>query len=150
MNFTVRGAKTTDLDDLVSFTMAEAHEAEGLEADEETIRRGVKAGLEDSSISRYWILESEEGKVGGSTSVIREWSDWNAAYYWWIQSMYIKPELRGHGLMRELVVAIEDAARADGALELRLYVHKDNGRAIQAYRREGFFDLPHAMMTKKL
>ena len=149
-NFRVRRAESSDLDTLVSFTLAEAKEAEGLVKDRETIRRGVKTGLADSSISRYWILESEEGELIGSASAIREWSDWNAAFYWWIQSMYIKPELRGRGLMRELIQAIGDAARAEGALELRLYVHKDNVRAIHAYLREGFSEVPHSVMARKL
>jgi hypothetical protein len=32
------------------------------------------------------------------------------------------------------------------ALELRLYVHGDNGHAIRAYERCGFTETPYAMM----
>lgn len=32
--------------------------------------------------------------------VTKEWSDWNNCSYWWIQSVYVKPEYRGQGAFK--------------------------------------------------
>jgi GNAT superfamily N-acetyltransferase len=150
MTFTVRKAKVADLETLVSFAVSEADEAEGVRKSDELVRAGVKAGLEDNSVATYWVLEDENSIVVGNVSVVKEWSNWNAAYYWWIQSMYIRPEFRGMGLMRKLLSAVKDAARQEGALEIRLCVHKTNKRAIKAYRREGFSDSDYQIMTMRI
>jgi len=149
MTFSVRAATIKDLDTLVSFTLAEAVEAEGIEISAETVSRGISAGLQDPALARYWVLEDHENAVVGSISVVREWSDWHAGYYWWIQSMFIKPGYRGQGLMRQLVAAVAETAAAEAALELRLYVHEENERAIRAYRRADFADSPYRIMTRK-
>lgn len=149
MTFSVRPATNTDLDTLVSFTLAEAVEAEGIEISAETVSRGISAGLQEPALARYWVLENREGAVVGSISVVREWSDWHAGYYWWIQSMFIKPGYRGQGLMRQLITTVAEAAAAEAALELRLYVHEENKRAIRAYQRADFADSPYRIMTRK-
>jgi ribosomal protein S18 acetylase RimI-like enzyme len=143
---TIRTATPADLDVLVTFILAEAAEAEGAAKAPETVRTGISAGLNDAALARYWVLENETGEVIGSISVVREWSDWHAGFYWWIQSLFIAPEYRGQRLLPRLLDAVQAAARAENALEVRLYVHRDNARAIQAYRKTGFNDLPYKIM----
>ena len=150
MNYVVRKAQDKDLDSLVSFTVAEAREAEGAEKDPSIVRRGVEAGLSNRAIAMYWVVESDQGEIVASTSVVREWSDWNARDYWWIQSMYVLPSHRGQGLVEMLIGAVSAEARASGAADLRLYVHTRNKKAIVAYRRCGFGDAPYAIMSKHL
>ena len=148
--FQVRPATLDNLDTLVSFTLAEALEAEGLDLVPETVRRGVRAGLEDPNVSRYWLLESPAGGQVGAISIVREWSDWQAAYYWWIQSLYLEPGFRGRDLLATLLETVGREARREGALDLRLYVHRTNERAIRAYRRAGFTQLPYDIMALSL
>ena len=150
MKYTVRRAEARDIDDLVAFTMAEAIEAEGVEKDSAVIRKGVEAGLSDGFLAKYWVVESGEAGVVASTSVVREWSDWNAQYYWWIQSMYVKPDYRGRGIVEALIETVGAEARIADAAELRLYVHRKNGRAVSAYRRSGFSDTSYKIMSKSL
>lgn len=145
--FKVRPATIDDLDTLVYFTLAEAREAEGLELVPETVRRGVRAGLEDPAVSRYWLLESEADGPVGAISIVTEWSDWQAAYYWWIQSLYLEPGFRGRDLLAPLLKTVGREARREGALDLRLHVHQANERAIRAYRRAGFSQMPYDIMT---
>jgi GNAT superfamily N-acetyltransferase len=148
--FQVRPATLDNLDTLVSFTLAEALEAEGLDLVPETVRRGVRAGLEDPTVSRYWLLESPADGPVGAISIVREWSDWQAAYYWWIQSLYLEPGFRGRDLLATLLETVGREARREGALDLRLYVHRTNERAIRAYRRAGFTQLPYDIMALSL
>ena len=150
MAFDIRRAKTADLESLVSFAVAEAKEAEGIKKNLDRVRQGVTTALQDDAIAMYWILEKSDSGVIGSVSIVKEWSDWNSGYYWWIQGMYILPEFRGKGLMERLIQALKDAARQEGALELRLYVHKNNAQAVIAYQKAGFFDSEYRIMTMSL
>jgi GNAT superfamily N-acetyltransferase len=150
MPFVVRSARMGDLETLVSCTLAEAVEAEDRAQPAETVRAGIRAGLEDPGVSTYWVLESEGGDVVGSASIVREWSDWHAANYWWVQSMFVQPGWRGKGLSALLLDEIVRQADAAGAIEVRLYVQQDNERAIAAYRRYGFEDAPYLVMRKSL
>lgn len=150
MKWTVRTAQPDDLETLVAFTLAEAVDAENRSLDPDTARRGIAAGLTDPDIAMYWILEGEDGRAVGNISVVREWSNWRAGYYWWIQSVYIRPEDRGQGLMRHLVAAVVETATSQGALELRLYAYHDNAQAISAYEREGFAIIPYVIMEMTL
>jgi GNAT superfamily N-acetyltransferase len=106
--------------------------------------------MEDDSIAMYWVLEKGGSEVIGNVSVVKEWSNWNAGYYWWIQSMFLQPEYRGMGLMGRLIEAVKEAARWDNAVDLRLYVHKKNVRACKAYRKSGFLDSDYRIMTMPL
>lgn len=148
MSLSVRRATLDDLDTLVQFTIHEAVDAEGSEIGT-NVREGVLRALEDNSYATYWVLE-HTGVVVGNVSVVKEWSDWNAGYYWWIQSMFIAPDHRGKGLINRLLEAVrEEAARAK-ALELRLYVHKDNSAAVRAYAKNGFSPSDYEIMTMKV
>ena len=146
MAYRVRAADVRDLETVVSFTLAEAREAERLERDAEVVRRGVRRGLEDPSAASYWVVETDSGEVVGSVSVVREWSDWHAGHYWWIQSMFVTPPFRGQGLMPRLLGAVSAEARRHDAIELRLYVHQGNTPAIRAYERAGFSHAPYRVM----
>ena len=150
MNYVVRRAQDKDLDSLVSFTLAEAREAEGAELDPSIVRRGVEAGLSNRAIAMYWVVESGQGEIVARASALREWSDWHAQYYWWVQSMYVAPDHRGRGLVEMLMGTVSAEARNRGAADLRLYVHEQNSRAIRAYRRCGFSGLPYRIMSKHL
>jgi GNAT superfamily N-acetyltransferase len=145
MAHNVRRANIGDLEKLIEFTMAEAAEAEGISKNTDKVREGILTALNDETIASYWVLENA-GEVIGNASIVKEWSDWNAGYYWWIQSMYLAPQYRGQGLMLLLLHTIKDSARENQALELRLYVHKDNARAINAYLKSSFKDSDYRVM----
>jgi GNAT superfamily N-acetyltransferase len=150
MGCIVRRAKLTDLGKLVEFTLSEASEAEGISKNSEIAREGIRAALEDESVAIYWILQDSHNEAIGNISVVKEWSNWNAGYYWWIQSLYIKPEHRGQGYLRMLIQTVKESAIRGGALDLRLHVHKNNRRAIRAYLKSGFADSDYRIMIMKI
>ena len=121
--------------ELVEFTAPEAREAEGHPKDTKTLMNGIKSALKDRSIAMYWLLINKYNQPVGSASALKEWSDWNAGYYWWIQSMYIRPDYRGKGYMDLLLDAVKSEMKEQNGLELRLYVHENNQAAIRAYRK---------------
>lgn len=134
----IREAELRDLLFLVEFTSEEAREAENAVKIPETLKRGIEAALRDRGIASYWVMADKDDIPIGSISTVREWSDWNAGYYWWIQSMYLRPDYRGKGLMSELISYVESEMYRAGGLELRLYVHSNNVVARRAYEKSGF------------
>lgn len=148
--FAVRRADLNDLEQLTIFTAAEFREAERTPSAPESIRPGVEAALDDDRLGKYWVLVADDSILIGSVSVVKEWSDWHAGYYWWIQSMYIQPEYRGKGLIEKLLDAVKAAAHDENAIDLRLYVHRLNARAIKAYRKSGFSDAEYQIMRMRL
>ncbi|HUP64114.1 MAG TPA: GNAT family N-acetyltransferase [Thermoanaerobaculia bacterium] len=126
-----------DIETLVRFQQGLARETEDLALDAETLRAGLGALMKDPSLGHYWIAESQ-GRPIGSLMITFEWSDWRNRMIWWIQSVWVEPELRGQGVYAFLYDHIKSLATADDAVGgIRLYVDKRNQRAQDVYRRLG-------------
>ncbi|MGC4083934.1 MAG: GNAT family N-acetyltransferase [Vicinamibacterales bacterium] len=132
----VRPATLTDLDFIVQGNLAMALETEHLRLDDNILCEGVRALLEQRAPGGYWIAELD-GSVVGQLMITYEWSDWRNRIVWWIQSVYVVPSARAHGVFRRLYHHVRDAARAAGAGGLRLYVDVTNVRAQQVYTALG-------------
>lgn len=148
--YTVRKAVRADIDTLVSFTLEEAREAESLDLDMQAVTRGVRAAFDDPSLALYWVAEAPTGEVAASTSIVTEWSNFRGGTYWWVQSMFVSQEHRGGGLVDRLLNHLAAEAQAAGALDLRLYGHESNTRALRAYERCGFARAPYVIMRREM
>jgi ribosomal protein S18 acetylase RimI-like enzyme len=138
MNTTrIRAATLADLDVLVDFNAAMALETEHLKLDRARLREGVAALLDDPGKGRYRVAE-RDGEVLGALMLTREWSDWRCGDWWWIQSVYVRPQARRAGVFRALYGSVEEEARADPTVcGLRLYVERDNHAAQRTYADQG-------------
>ncbi len=148
-NITVRPPRSEEADTLAAFLIAMAHESEGMALNPETVLNGVRRVLNHPELGHYRVLEVD-GRLAGMCLVTSEWSDWHNRPYWWFQSVYIQPGLRGQGLLRCLMQAVEDEAHAAGVQELRLYVESNNDRAIGAYRKQGWHEGHYRLMQKSV
>jgi ribosomal protein S18 acetylase RimI-like enzyme len=77
-----------------------------------------------------------------------EWSDWRNADFWWIQSVYVRPEARRQGVYAALYREIEARAQAAGACGIRLYVENDNQAAMRTYTSLGMEDAHYRVMER--
>jgi ribosomal protein S18 acetylase RimI-like enzyme len=150
MAYRIRLATPQDVDILVGFTLQEARDAEGVSLDPSPVRRGVTLALQDDALARYWVAEAPDGSLVASASVTTEWSNFHGAHYWWIQSLFVDAAHRGRGLVDQLLDHLAGAATAEGALDLRLYAHQANGRALRVYHRCGFTPAPYVLMRRGL
>jgi GNAT superfamily N-acetyltransferase len=136
----VRPATATDAGHLVSFNLAMAWETEHKRLDPEVLAAGVRSVFEQPARGRYWVAEAG-GVVQGGLMVTYEWSDWRNGDWWWIQSVYVRPEARGQGVFGALYRHVAALAReATGVVGLRLYVERANDRAQGVYRALGMDD----------
>lgn len=82
-------------------------------------------------------MAESAGRRAGQMMITYEWSDWRNGDFWWIQSVWVEPSFRGQGVFKALYAHVEKLAREGGAVGLRLYVEKDNERAMGTYVRCG-------------
>jgi len=114
-----------------------ALETEGRVLDEAVVSRGVAGLLANPSLGFYVVAESA-GEVVGSLMITTEWSDWRAGEFWWIQSVYVRPDSRRRGVYSRLYTFVQDMAdRAPDVCGFRLYVERENSTAQQAYKAMG-------------
>ncbi|BCV67717.1 N-acetyltransferase GCN5 [Shewanella carassii] len=145
----IRKGTPRDAEALVAFNQAMAQETEGLSLDSNTLSRGVSTLLENPAKGFYLVAEIG-GEIAGSLMVTYEWSDWRAADYFWIQSVYIKPEHRRKGIYRALYQEVKALAeRQGGAASFRLYVEQENARAQQTYQSLGMSQSHYLMYEEK-
>ena len=131
----IRFGKHDDAPVLAQFNVAMAWETEEKQLTLSTVAQGVEAVLEQPEHGFYVVAE-QNSEVIGSLLVTYEWSDWRCARFWWIQSVYVKPESRAQGVFRRLYAFLEaEAARTPGVCGFRLYVEQSNHTAQQTYAR---------------
>jgi ribosomal protein S18 acetylase RimI-like enzyme len=134
----IRKAEYDDIAVLVDFNFEMARETEGLALDRALLTKGVTGIFEQAERGFYLVAESA-GAVVGSLMITTEWSDWRNGDFWWVQSVYVRPENRQQGVFRELYRHVRETAMAtDHVCGCRLYVEKDNSTARAAYVRYGF------------
>jgi GNAT superfamily N-acetyltransferase len=132
----VRFARAEDVETIALFNEAMALETEDIRLVPATIRRGVAAVIEDASRGRYLLAERNE-EVAGCLLLTYEWSDWRNATFLWIQSVYVAPAHRRHGVFTALFRRVEEIASAPGHCGLRLYMDSGNASARKTYERLG-------------
>jgi GNAT superfamily N-acetyltransferase len=135
--FEIRAAEGSDAETIAKFNAAMARETEHLDLDPERLLNGVRALLCDPG-KGFYLVACAGGEVIGQLMITYEWSDWRNGNFWWIQSVYVRPDWRGEGVFRRLYQEVERQARQlGGCCGLRLYVELDNTRAQQVYARLG-------------
>ena len=144
----VRDATPADIDILVQFNAAMARETEALTLDPAILRAGVAAVLAEPRRGFYLIGE-QAGQIAGCLMITYEWSDWRNGDWWWLQSVYVRPEYRRDGVFRALYAEVERrAAAGTGVAGLRLYVERDNARAQHTYAALGMHETHYRMYEK--
>ncbi len=136
----IRLATREDEDALVAFNIAMADETEGKRLPQSVVSAGVR-GLFDRSEMGFYLIAEIDGDIAGCLMVTYEWSDWRNGCFWWIQSVYVKPQFRRRGVFRKLLEHVTEQARQRVEVcGLRLYVEQDNAAARQTYHSLGMHE----------
>ena len=138
-------ANIEDTETIVKLQLAMAKESEGTELDYETVREGVKAGIADDSKATYLVARNGNNEILVSLMLTTEWSDWNNCNYYWIQSVFVRPECRHQGVFKELFDFAKAIAQSEGAGALRLYVDRNNFNAQKVYQSLGMHESHYLM-----
>lgn len=149
-DITTRTATSDDVDLLARFNENMARETENKTLALETVRAGVQALLDDPTRGFYLVAVRDE-EVVGSCMITTEWSDWRNGAFWWIQSVYVRPEARRTGVYTALHRAVRRRAQAtDDVCGLRLYVERGNEAARETYEALGMMEMSYRMYEEML
>jgi GNAT superfamily N-acetyltransferase len=144
----IRRAVPGDIEHLVEFNAAMALETEAKVLAPQVLGAGVARVLAEAARGFYLVAECD-GDVAGCLMITYEWSDWRNGDWWWLQSVYVAPAFRRHGVFRALHAEVERAARATiGVVGLRLYVERENHRAHATYAALGMHEAEYAMWER--
>ena len=148
MPLVIRRATSNDSDVVVDFNRRLAEESVGTKLDAALLKAGVAQALSDPHKGLYFLAE-DAGLVIGQIMITTEWSDWRNGWFWWIQSVYVRPEARRRGVFRALFEHVAKAARQDhSVIGLRLYVDDHNHAAQETYRRLGMAKTGYWVLEK--
>ncbi len=148
MQINVRPAKLNDAETVTEFNLLLALESEGKALDRDLLAAGVAAGIADANKIRYFIAE-RDGSPGGQMAITLEWSDWRNGWFWWFQSVFVRPEARQQGVFRSLFDHVQHAAQDDpDVIGLRLYVEETNLAAQETYSRLGMSNTGYFVLEK--
>lgn len=133
----IRLAASEDAEVIAGFNVAMAMETEGKELSPEVVGRGVR-GLFENPKYGFYVVAERGGEIVGSLMITYEWSDWRNGVFWWIQSVYIRPDSRRMGVFTMLYEFLRGEARREGRVcGLRLYFERTNETAETTYRNLG-------------
>lgn len=133
----IRIATKNDIEHIVEFQLAMAHETEGITLDRNIVFKGVTAVVSDETKGKYYIAEIN-GKIVGSLLTTFEWSDWRNGTILWIQSVYVLKEFRRKGVYRNMYSHIKQQVLENDNLNgIRLYADKSNHAAHKTYETMG-------------
>ena len=137
----IRRGTVADTEVIAQYNLAMALETEDKHLEPAVIRAGVRRALEDPTRGLYYVAEvanSAHPLVVCQTMITPEWTDWYNGWNWWIQSVYVHPDHRRHGVFSLVYEQIRAAARRDPNVHgLRLYVDRDNHPALRCYQKVG-------------
>ncbi len=170
--FKIRLAERRDVPALVEFNRAMARETEGKELSPGVLTSGVENLLKAPVYGFYVVAErtpaADESETAGpsnsnapaapeivgSLMVTFEWSDWRNGLFWWIQSVYVRPDFRRRGVYRALYDFLKRHAERPGyrgyVCGFRLYVEKNNTAAQQTYERLGMRETYYKMYEEEI
>ena len=133
----VRLAVPEDIQDIVFFNKEMAWDTENKALDEQILSKGVANVINGKAEAFYLIAADSNNKAVGSLMITKEWSDWRNAFIWWIQSVYILPEYRRHGIYRRLYLKAKELGETSNCCAFRLYVETNNHVAQTTYSSLG-------------
>jgi len=133
----IRRATRRDAAALAEFNSAMAFETERKVLMPGVIGPGVR-GLLARPRSGFYLIAETGGAIAGALMITTEWSDWRNGAFWWIQSVYVRPEFRRQGIYRRMYAHVRRMAAKDRAVcGFRLYVERNNRRAQATYDAAG-------------
>lgn len=145
----IRRATLRDAPTLVAFNSAMALETERKVLLPKVIGAGVR-GLLRRPDSGFYTVAEMHGDVIAALMVTKEWSDWRNGDFWWIQSVYVRPEFRRRGVYGRLYRHVQAlAAKQRAVCGFRLYVERRNRRAQATYRASGM-ERTHYLVFEEL
>ncbi len=144
----IRIATKNDINFIIRSNQEMAMETENKSLNRHIVQAGVSAVFQQGSETRYLIAEAD-GIPVANLMITKEWSDWRNGYFWWIQSVFVKPDYRRQGVYKHLHENVKELAKNNNACGIRLYVEKDNTIAQNTYKSLGMNNTDYLLFEEE-
>src|SRR4051812_30205073 len=143
-------ARPADLELLVQLVrrLRECDPDEG-RFDEAAARDAIPALVADPSVGRIWLINDGERTVGYVVLTLCYSIEFGGRIAF-VDELFIEASHRRHGIGSQTLAFIEEKTAALGVRTLLLEVTKSNDAAKSLYRKQGFANRPHQLMTKRI
>lgn len=84
------------------------------------------------------VVETDEELIGYAT-FMKQFSTWDAAYYVYMDCLYLKESARGMGIGKELMDQVVEYAEKEFCKQVQWHTPTFNTRAIKFYRNYGAY-----------
>ena len=144
----IRIATRADAEAMVEFNQAMALETEGKHLNEDVLKKGVSAVFDDPQ-KGFYVVADDGGRIVGGLMITYEWSDWRNGWFWYVQSVYVRPEARGKRVYSQLYEFVKErATEKANVCGFRLYVEKENEHAQRVYKKLGMEETYYLMFEE--
>jgi hypothetical protein len=125
---------------LKKMTFSVAFESEGRELSDEIVTKAIKWFLNEPLFGSYFLLLNKEDEACGMDFLTYEYNIYKSQQIAWIQTAFVKKELRQGGLFRKICEGNEEYINKNDKLAkvIKLYADVTNEKAIKAYLKLGF------------
>ena len=136
-------------------TLAEHNCAMALETEDKLLDLDLTIlgvnGLFERPEFGFYLVAEVDGVVAATLMVTYEWSDWRNGLFWWIQSVYVKPQFRRQGLYRDMYKRLKAMAnqQATPVCGFRLYAETENVNAHATYEDSGMHVCEYFMFEEE-
>ena len=144
----VRRASPDDVPTLVAL-MGEFYAEAGFPLPVEAASRAFAALLGDPRLGAAWILEAD-GEPAGHVVLTVSFSMEYGGLRGFVDDLFVRPAFRGRGLAAMGLGALRTEAEARGVRALLVETSGDNDAAQRVYRRAGFEECDHLLLTLPL
>ena len=139
-------ATASDADRLLGL-MRDYYLFDGHTFDEAKARAALLALLQNQAFGRAWLICDDSVAVGYVVLTFGyslEYLGRDA----FLDEFYLRESYRGRGWGRRALQFVEDQARAETVRTIHLEVVRENAHAREFYRRQGFIEHRHFLMSK--
>ncbi|MBL6445142.1 GNAT family N-acetyltransferase [Fulvivirga sp. 29W222] len=134
-DFTIRGARPEDLGQVIALCYEHAA-FEKAEISDQVQWADLSERLFQAKDVHCLVVEREK-RVEGFATFMKQFSTWDAAYYIYLDCLYLKESARGHGLGQAVMKSIATLAKAQGCMWVQWQTPDFNKSAIRFYEKLG-------------
>ncbi len=134
----IREVKVSDMDQLIQLCHDHAeYEKSDYSSEGKSIRLAALL-FSDHPPLKCMVAESD-GKLIGYVTYMKQFSTWDAAYYVYMDCLYLKEASRGQGIGKKLMNCVVQYANTEYCQQIQWHTPTFNHRAIKFYRNYGAF-----------
>ena len=135
-NYLIREIKENDLDELM-LLIGEHTAYEKADFTSEGKKERLKTELFETGTQLHcWVIEIDQ-VVNGFCSFTFDYSTWDAAYFIYMDCLYIRSQFRGHGIGSAILRKLRKLAIEKGCVNVQWHTPDFNAPAIKFYRKNG-------------